>query len=129
MGGGGGGFTGFGTLTTLLNSANDPLGLFTSDNYQGLNVGGKHGIFGKTGESLWSIATTAGYQNPEEMDLDAPATVQGMSPEELEAKSRLAADTEAKRLRKRKGAGSTILSSMAGDTSTASVLKQTLGGA
>jgi hypothetical protein len=47
------------TNSKILNTINDPLGIFQSDNYIGLNVGKKIGM-GKDVEQWWSLATTGG---------------------------------------------------------------------
>ncbi|MFA5322343.1 MAG: hypothetical protein WC373_06675 [Smithella sp.] len=47
----------------------------------------------------------------------------------IEDQAQKAADAEADRIKKRKGSKSTVLTSMGGDLSPATTLKQTLGGA
>jgi hypothetical protein len=116
------------TISTILNSVNDPLGIFTSDNYQGVNVGGEHGVFGKTGEKIWNAATDPMKNYVEDFAPEieiAPVASTVQDTPDIVTK---AAGTEASNLRRRKIYSSMTKTSGSGVTEPPVVgLKKILG--
>jgi hypothetical protein len=116
------------TVTKVLNSVNDPLGIFTGNNYQKVNVGGSHGVFGKTGEKIFTGITNPmqNYKDDIAPDIEIPSTLQ-MSPVEDTTVTK-AATVEASNIRRRKASANMIKTSGSGVTDSPTVgLKKILG--